>query len=71
MIVSLSWQAMIPVEEQFTTRSGSSLSDSSAAILIVTLVIRTSLEDTMLKTELDGYSSYTEKVRYRLVPLIW
>ena len=43
----------------------------AAAILIVTLVIRTALEDTMLITELDGYDIYAEKVRYRLVPFVW
>lgn len=28
-------------------------------------------EEKMLKQELDGYSEYTQKVRYRLVPYIW
>jgi protein-S-isoprenylcysteine O-methyltransferase Ste14 len=36
-----------------------------------TQVVRTALEDRMLKAELPGYSNYAENVRYRLVPGIW
>ena len=35
------------------------------------LVIRTYLEDKTLQKELPGYSQYTKKVRYRLIPLVW
>ena len=35
------------------------------------LIVRTALEDNTLKKELAGYAEYTEKVKYRLVPLIW
>lgn len=39
--------------------------------LILTFVIRTALEDKVLKAELSGYDRYAEIVRYRLVPYIW
>lgn len=34
-------------------------------------VARTALEDTTLRNELDGYSAYGTRVRYRLLPSIW
>jgi protein-S-isoprenylcysteine O-methyltransferase Ste14 len=34
-------------------------------------VIRTSAEDAMLRSELEGYGAYARKVRYRLVPGLW
>jgi protein-S-isoprenylcysteine O-methyltransferase Ste14 len=42
-----------------------------AGIVFVLLIIRTYLEDTALQKELDGYSDYTKKVKYRLLPGIW
>ncbi|MEW6651061.1 MAG: isoprenylcysteine carboxylmethyltransferase family protein, partial [Chloroflexota bacterium] len=35
------------------------------------MVIRTSLEDRTLQSELPGYLEYTQDVRYRLFPGIW
>ncbi len=35
------------------------------------LVVRTALEDKTLLKELDGYSEYAGRVRYRLLPGIW
>jgi len=34
-------------------------------------VLRTALEDRALQAELPGYREYTERVRYRLIPLVW
>jgi protein-S-isoprenylcysteine O-methyltransferase Ste14 len=34
-------------------------------------IIRTSLEDSTLQAELQGYQAYTQQVRYRLFPGIW
>ncbi len=34
-------------------------------------IVRTALEDETLKRELEGYTNYTDKVRYRLLPGIW
>jgi protein-S-isoprenylcysteine O-methyltransferase Ste14 len=38
---------------------------------IVCMIIRTTLEDRMLQTELPGYPEFSREVRYRLVPGIW
>jgi protein-S-isoprenylcysteine O-methyltransferase Ste14 len=35
------------------------------------VVVRTVLEDRMLRAELDGYPAYAERVRYRLLPGLW
>lgn len=35
------------------------------------IVLRTALEDRTLQAELPGYTEYTQKVRYRLLPGIW
>jgi protein-S-isoprenylcysteine O-methyltransferase Ste14 len=35
------------------------------------LVVRTALEDRMLRSELPGYAEYVREVRYRLVPGVW
>ena len=32
---------------------------------------RLKMEEELLKTELEGYEQYTEKVKYRLIPFIW
>jgi protein-S-isoprenylcysteine O-methyltransferase Ste14 len=41
------------------------------ALVLVTVVIRTHLEDKTLKRELPGYEEYAKKVRYRLFPGVW
>ncbi len=40
-------------------------------ITAILTVIRTALEDRTLLAELDGYSDYAQRVRYRLVPGVW
>jgi protein-S-isoprenylcysteine O-methyltransferase Ste14 len=42
-----------------------------ALVMVVALVIRTGLEDRMLRDELDGYESYAEETPYRLLPGLW
>jgi protein-S-isoprenylcysteine O-methyltransferase Ste14 len=42
-----------------------------AAVALVILLIRTSLEDRTLQEELPGYRDYTRRVRYRLIPGIY
>ncbi|MFP3896157.1 MAG: hypothetical protein ACLFV5_04860 [Anaerolineales bacterium] len=37
----------------------------------VALLIRSKMEDDMLKEELEGYNDYTRRVRYRLVAGVW
>ena len=42
-----------------------------ASILTLLFVIRTYFEDQTLHEELEGYNSYSTKVKYRLLPGIW
>jgi protein-S-isoprenylcysteine O-methyltransferase Ste14 len=42
-----------------------------AAVMVVLLAIRAVREERLLQPELDGYSDYAARVRYRLIPLIW
>lgn len=43
-----------------------------AGLLIAILtVVRTAMEDKTLQAELDGYQSYAQKVRFRLIPGVW
>lgn len=50
---------------------GSMFAYIPALIAIVTLIIRTYLEDWTLINELPGYESYSKKTKYRIFPLIW
>jgi protein-S-isoprenylcysteine O-methyltransferase Ste14 len=40
-------------------------------IVVALTVLRTSLEDKTLLSELPGYPAYTNQTRYRLIPGIW
>lgn len=42
-----------------------------AVLLVILLVVRTNLEDKTLQVELDGYTDYAKRVRYRLLPGVW
>jgi protein-S-isoprenylcysteine O-methyltransferase Ste14 len=42
-----------------------------APLLAVWFVVRTALEDRMLRQELPGYAEYARRVRFRLVPGVW
>jgi protein-S-isoprenylcysteine O-methyltransferase Ste14 len=42
-----------------------------AILLLITMVIRTSLEDRTLSQKLEGYKAYANQVRYRLIPGVW
>jgi protein-S-isoprenylcysteine O-methyltransferase Ste14 len=41
------------------------------AVASALLVVRTRLEDRLLRAELAGYQAYADKTRYRLVPGVW
>jgi len=41
------------------------------AAAVALLVLRTALEDRMLRAELPGYEDFAAEVRYRLVPGVW
>jgi protein-S-isoprenylcysteine O-methyltransferase Ste14 len=42
-----------------------------ASVPIGTLVLRILVEEQFLRRVLAGYDAYTERVRYRLIPLLW
>ena len=39
--------------------------------IAILYVIRTAMEDKTLERELQGYTDYEQKVKYRLIPMIW
>ncbi len=43
----------------------------TAVVIALITILRTALEDRMLKQGLSGYEEYTKQVRYRLIPYIW
>jgi len=42
-----------------------------SVLMVLSVVARTHLEDRTLVDELDGYSDYAKRVRYRLIPGLW
>lgn len=42
-----------------------------AILSVFGLVVRTALEDRTLRAELEGYEAYSQRVRYRLIPVVW
>jgi protein-S-isoprenylcysteine O-methyltransferase Ste14 len=50
---------------------GSYLAVFCAVLPVALLMIRIRLEERFLMRELPGYSDYSSRVRYRLVPGIW
>jgi protein-S-isoprenylcysteine O-methyltransferase Ste14 len=42
-----------------------------ASLLLINMIVRTTLEDRLLKAELPGYQEYAEHTRYRLLPGLW
>ena len=42
-----------------------------SAVSVVLIVVRTYLEDSFLEKQLPGYSAYSQKTKYRIVPFIW
>jgi len=51
------------------------LESSAAALLAIVPIavvgVRSVFEEQFLKRELEGYETYTHKVRYRLIPSVW
>jgi protein-S-isoprenylcysteine O-methyltransferase Ste14 len=50
---------------------GSAVGLIPAALTVCLIVLRTALEDRMLREELEGYESFACRVRFRLLPGIW
>jgi protein-S-isoprenylcysteine O-methyltransferase Ste14 len=44
---------------------------AAVPVLAVLLGIRIRIEEKALRAGLEGYDDYAQRVRYRLVPLIW
>lgn len=44
---------------------------AATIVLASVLVLRTALEDRELHRGLDGYAAYAQRVRYRIIPLVW
>ncbi len=42
-----------------------------ASVPVAVLVVRTVIEENLLRRELQGYAAYMQRVRYRLIPLVW
>ena len=42
-----------------------------AALVSITMIIRTHFEDKMLQKELKGYKAYTKKTKYKILPGFW
>lgn len=40
-------------------------------VVTVIVIVRTILEDNTLQQELEGYSDYANKVRFKLIPFLW
>ena len=50
---------------------GSYWAMTTTGLLILILIVRIQNEEKVLNTELNGYSEYTHKTKYRLIPGIW
>ncbi len=50
---------------------GSWLAALISLLLVVPILRRTALEDSILLEQLEGYPAYAQKVRYRLIPGVW
>jgi protein-S-isoprenylcysteine O-methyltransferase Ste14 len=50
---------------------GSTFGLIAMLLLASVLMLRTALEDRELHARLDGYRDYAQRVRYRLIPLVW
>jgi protein-S-isoprenylcysteine O-methyltransferase Ste14 len=42
-----------------------------SSVLIAMIILRTALEDRLLRSGLTGYTEYAQTVRYRLIPHVW
>lgn len=65
------YAAIIPMYLTMPLILGSLWAMIPALLTIILLIIRTYLEDCTLQKELEGYSDYAKKVKYRLLPKIW
>ncbi len=65
------YAGMLLFELAMSTLLASWWSIVAGALCAILFIIRTTLEDSTLQSELSGYADYASKVRYRLFPGIW
>ena len=65
------YSALIVLVFMFPSALGSRFGLIPALIIAALLIVRTYLEDMMLRKELAGYQEYVKQTRYRLIPGIW
>jgi protein-S-isoprenylcysteine O-methyltransferase Ste14 len=65
------YAALIPAVFCLSLFLGSFYGLIPAAAIAGLFVIRTALEDSTLRHELEGYEEYVRRVRWRLVPKLW
>lgn len=65
------YAAIIVLVTCIATALGSWLALIPAVLIGALFVIRTSLEDRMLRAELSGYREYAQRVPHRLLPGVW
>jgi protein-S-isoprenylcysteine O-methyltransferase Ste14 len=65
------YAALIPFMPGMALLLGSWWALIPAGLIDILFIVRTCLEDRMLKEELPGYQEYAQKVRHRLIPGIW
>lgn len=54
-----------------TIALGSFVALAAAAVLCAVTLVRTALEDRTLRGELEGYTDYAGRVRFRIMPGVW
>jgi protein-S-isoprenylcysteine O-methyltransferase Ste14 len=62
---------MLPFVAGIALWLGSYASLIATVGMLVILIARITVEEKSLRKTLPGYTEYMEKVRYRLVPLVW
>ena len=65
------YAAGLPVQPAMVLALGSLWGLIPAGLTLIVMVVRTALEDRMLRAHLPGYEEYARRVRYRLIPGIW
>ena len=70
MVMGMPHRKLAPACVRHPTQSGQGAFIPAPAAAAV-LILRTALEDRLLRRELPGYEAYARKVRYRLLPGVW
>jgi protein-S-isoprenylcysteine O-methyltransferase Ste14 len=65
------YAAVLPFVVSIPLALGSWLALIPGGMICILFVVRTGLEDRMLRDELPGYREYAGRVRYRLLPGVW